>query len=182
MSTLSIRQAVTTLKEGGVIAYPTEAVYGLGCDPWQEEAVHKILAIKHRPWQKGLILIAADFNQLQTFIQPISAEILSQLEMTWPGPCTWLLPVSPQVPKYLHGEHETIAVRVTAHQQTAKLCRAFGGAIVSTSANSAGKKPARTSHQVRWHLADVDYILSGQCSGSNQPSSIRNAQTGEIIR
>lgn len=182
MSTLSIRQAVATLNEGGVIAYPTEAVYGLGCDPWHEKAVHKILAIKHRPWQKGLILIAADFNQLQDFIQPVSAEILSQLEVTWPGPTTWLLPVSQNVPDHLHGEHDTIAVRVTAHQQTAELCRAFGGAIVSTSANSAGKQPARTSHQVRWHLHDVDYILSGQCSGSNKPSQIRNAQTGEIIR
>jgi L-threonylcarbamoyladenylate synthase len=112
----------------------------------------------------------------------VSSAILAQLEATWPGPTTWLLPVSSAVPAYLHGEHETIAVRVTAHQQTAALCRAFGGAIVSTSANSAGKRPARTSHQVRWHLSDVDYILPGQCSGSNKPSAIRNAQTGEIIR
>jgi L-threonylcarbamoyladenylate synthase len=182
MSMLKIRQAVTRLNKGQVIAYPTEAVYGLGCDPWNEQAVDKILTIKHRPWQKGLILIAADFNQLQPFIQPVSSAILAQLEATWPGPTTWLLPVSSAVPTYLHGEHETIAVRVTAHQQTAALCRAFGGAIVSTSANSAGKRPARTSHQVRWHLSDVDYILPGQCSGSNKPSAIRNAQTGEIIR
>ena len=182
MSTLNIRQALATINQGGVIAYPTEAVYGLGCDPWNEQAVHKILSIKHRAWQKGLILIAADFNQLQAFIEPVSAVILSQLEETWPGPTTWLLPASPEVPAYLHGEHDTIAVRITAHQQTAKLCHAFGGAIVSTSANSAGKKPARTSHQVRWHLPNIDYILPGQCSGSNKPSSIRNAQTGEIIR
>tara|TARA_R110002049_G_scaffold254878_5_gene430373 strand:- start:1756 stop:2304 length:549 start_codon:yes stop_codon:yes gene_type:complete len=182
MSTLNIRQAVATINDGGVIAYPTEAVYGLGCDPWNELAVNKILSIKHRPWQKGLILVAADFNQLQDFIQPVSSAILAQLETTWPGPTTWLLPVSPDVPAYLHGEHDTIAVRVTAHPQTAELCRAFGGAIVSTSANSAGKRPARTSHQVRWHLHDVDYILPGQCSGSNQPTEIRNAQTGDIIR
>lgn len=182
MSTLNIRKAVATLNEGGVIAYPTEAVYGLGCDPWNELAVHEILRIKHRPWQKGLILVAADFNQLQAFIQPVSSAILAQLETTWPGPTTWLLPVSSAVPACLHGVHDTIAVRVTAHKQTAELCRAFGGAIVSTSANSAGKKPARTSHQVRWHLRDVDYILAGQCLGSNQPTQIRNAQTGEIIR
>jgi L-threonylcarbamoyladenylate synthase len=179
---LKIRRAVATLNKGRVIAYPTEAVYGLGCDPWNEQAVDKILTIKDRPWQKGLILVAADFNQLQAFIQPVSSAILAQLEATWPGPSTWLLPVSSAVPAYLHGEHDTIAVRVTAHKQTAELCRAFGGAIVSTSANSAGKRPARTSQQVRWHLHDVDYILSGQCSGSNQPTEIRNAQTGEIIR
>ncbi|MFT7414746.1 MAG: L-threonylcarbamoyladenylate synthase [Methylophagaceae bacterium] len=182
MSTLKIRHAVATLNKGQVIAYPTEAVYGLGCDPWNEQAVDKILTIKHRPWQKGLILIAADFNQLQAFIQPVSPAILAQLEATWPGPTTWLLPVSSGVSAYLHGQHDTIAVRVTAHRQTAKLCRAFGGAIVSTSANAAGKIPARTSHQVRWHLRDVDYILSGQCSGLNQPTEIRNARTGEIIR
>tara|TARA_R110001606_G_scaffold346892_5_gene496134 strand:+ start:99508 stop:100050 length:543 start_codon:yes stop_codon:yes gene_type:complete len=179
---LKIRQAVATLNKGGVIAYPTEAVYGLGCDPWNEQAVQKILTIKQRPWQKGVILVAADFNQLQAFIQPVSSAILAQLETTWPGPTTWLLPVSSAVPAYLHGEHDTIAVRVTAHQQTAELCRAFGGAIVSTSANLAGKRPARTSHQVCWHLRDVDYILAGQCSGSSQPTKIRNAQTGEIIR
>ena len=179
---LKIRQAVAALHNGKVIAYPTEAVYGLGCDPWNELAVQKILTIKRRPWQKGLILVAAEFNQLQAFIQPVSSTILAQLETTWPGPTTWLLPVSSDVPAYLRGEHDTIAVRVTAHQQTAELCRAFGGAIVSTSANLAGKRPARTSHQVRWHLRDVDYILPGQCSGSSQPTTIRNAQTGEIIR
>ena len=182
MSMLKIRQAVATLNQGRVIAYPTEAVYGLGCDPWNEQAVHKILTIKARPWQKGLIIVAANYNQLQVFIQPVSSAILAQLEATWPGPTTWLLPVSSAVPAYLHGEHDTIAVRVTAHQQTAQLCSAFGGAIVSTSANSAGKPPARTSQHVRWHLRDIDYILSGKCSGSNKPTEIRNAQTGEIIR
>jgi len=182
MSTLNIKQAVATLIKGGVIAYPTEAVYGLGCDPWDENAVHKILKIKQRPWQKGLILIAADFNQLQPFIEPVTAQIMAQLESTWPGPTTWLLPVNSTVPAYLYGEHDTIAVRVTAHQQTAELCRTFGGAIVSTSANLAGKEPARTSHQVHGDLHDVDYILAGECSGSDKPTSIRNAKTGEIIR
>lgn len=177
-----IKQAVATINNGGVIAYPTEAVYGLGCDPWNEQAVQKILTIKHRPWQKGLILVAANFEQLQPFVQPVSAEILTQLESTWPGPTTWLLTVNPAVPAYLHGEHDTIAVRVTAHQQTAELCRVFGGAIVSTSANSAGEEPARTSDQVRRDLHDIDYVLSGECSGSDKPTAIRNAQTGEIIR
>ena len=184
MPSFKIRRAVTTLYKGGVIAYPTEAVYGLGCDPWDEQAVHKILSIKQRPWQKGLILIASDFNQLQEFIQPVSSTILAQLESTWPGPTTWLLPVNTSVPAFLHGEHDTIAVRVTAHKQTAELCRHFGGAIVSTSANLAGKHPAKTSHQVHWRVSDVDYVLSGNCSGSRsgQPTEIRNALTGEIIR
>jgi L-threonylcarbamoyladenylate synthase len=94
MSSWSIRQAVKTIRKGGVIAYPTEAVFGLGCDPWDEMAVARILDIKQRPWQKGLILIASDFNQLTDFIAPLSTETLQQLEDTWPGPVTWLLPAA----------------------------------------------------------------------------------------
>lgn len=182
MSKWQIRQAVKALGLGGVIAYPTEAVYGLGCAPWNEQAVSKLLTIKQRPWQKGLILIAAEFNQLQDFIEPVTSEILTQLEATWPGPTTWLLPVRKECPYYLYGEHDTIAVRVTAHKQTAELCRAFGGAIVSTSANLAGMRPAKSIREVHWKMVDIDYALSGQCSGSNAPTEIRDSQTGERIR
>ncbi len=182
MSSWKLRQAISTLNNGGVIAYPTEAIYGLGCDPWNVEAVQHLLDIKQRPWHKGLILIAADFNQLQDFIAPVSGEVLEQLEATWPGPTTWLLPAAPNTPFYLSGAHSTIAVRVTAHKQTADLCREFGGAIISTSANLTGRRPAKTSHQVRWQLPELDYVLSGSCSGSNQPSTIKNAKTGAIIR
>ncbi|RKZ79675.1 MAG: threonylcarbamoyl-AMP synthase [Gammaproteobacteria bacterium] len=177
-----IRQAVKTLNNGGVIAYPTEAVYGLGCDPWNEDAVIRLLTIKQRPWNKGLIIIAADFNQLQPFIEPVSPSLLSQLESSWPGPTTWLLPVRSDVPDILYGEHDTIAIRVTAHKQTAELCRAANSALVSTSANITGMRPAKTVHQVRWQMPDVDYVLPGQCSGSLNPTEIRNARTGEKIR
>lgn len=182
MDSWRIRQAVKALEHGGVIAYPTESVFGLGCDPWDEEAVMKLLKIKQRSWEKGLILIAADFNQLQEFIQPVSNELLKQLEQTWPGPVTWLLPAQPEVPDYLRGQHQTIAVRVTAHKQSADLCRAFGSAIISSSANLAGLPPAKTTHDVRWSLPDLDYVLPGLCSGSDAPSEIRDAQTGIRIR
>lgn len=182
MDSWRIRQAVKALEHGGVIAYPTESVFGLGCDPWDEEAVMKLLKIKQRSWEKGLILIAADFNQLQEFIQPVSNELLKQLEQTWPGPVTWLLPAKPEVPDYLRGQHQTIAVRVTAHKQSADLCRAFGSAIISSSANLAGMPPAKTIHDVRWSLPDLDYVLPGLCSGSTAPSEIRDAQSGIRIR
>lgn len=181
-SNWKINRAVSALNAGEVIAYPTEAVYGLGCDPWNEDAVFRLLAIKQRSWQKGLIIVAADFNQLQPFIAPVSAQILKQLELTWPGPTTWLLPASEDLPTFLMGEHDTIAVRVTAHRQTANLCRAFGGPIVSTSANRAAKRPAKTSRQVRWQLPEVEMVLSGLCSGSDKPSQIKHALTGEILR
>jgi len=182
MNSWSLRRAIHTLREGGIIAYPTEAVYGLGCDPWDEDAVVRLLDIKQRPWQKGLILIASDFNQLTDFIEPLSPAILKQIDATWPGPVTWLLPAKATTPRYLTGEHNTIAVRVTAHKQTAKLCQAAGHALVSTSANITGFKPAKTIRQVRWHLPDIDTVVSGQCGGALQPSQIRDAQTGAIIR
>jgi L-threonylcarbamoyladenylate synthase len=182
MDSWRIRQAVKALEDGGVIAYPTESVFGLGCDPWDEAAVMKLLSIKQRSWEKGLILIAADFNQLQEFIEPVSSELLTQLEQTWPGPVTWLLPARPETPDYLCGKHKTIAVRVTAHKQSAGLCRSFKGAIVSTSANLAGLPPAKTTHDVRWSVPDLDYVLPGLCSGATAPSEIRDGLTGKRIR
>jgi len=177
-----LRQAIKTLNMGGTIAYPTEAVYGVGCDPWDEAAVQDLLAIKQRPWSKGLILIASDFNQLQDFIEPVSADLLQQLQQTWPGAVTWLLPARADVPIYLTGMHDTIAVRVTAHPLTRQLCEAFGGAIVSTSANITGLKSAKNVHQVRWQLPDIDYVLAGALGSAEKPSQIRDGLTGEILR
>lgn len=180
--TWRLREAVKTLNAGGVIGYPTEAVFGVGCDPWDEEALLRLLELKQRPWHKGLILIASDFNQLQDFIKPVDAKLLAELNKTWPGPVTWLLPVREEVPMLLTGLHDTIAVRVTAHPQTRALCEAFGGAIVSTSANLNGLRPAMNVHQVRWQLPELDYVLAGSLGGAKKPSQIRDAQTGEILR
>ena len=182
MKNWSTRKAVNVLNQGGVISYPTEAVYGLGCDPWDEQAVMDLLDIKQRPWTKGVILIASHFNQLQDFIQPVDADILAKLEQTWPGPVTWLLPASEECPEYLTGLHSSIAVRVTAHKQAANLCEHFGGALVSTSANLAGQAPAKFAHQVRRRLPMVDYVVPGSCGGADKPSQIIDATTGTIIR
>jgi L-threonylcarbamoyladenylate synthase len=182
MNYWSIRQAIKTLRSGGVIAYPTEAVFGLGCDPWDEAAVNRILDIKQRPWHKGLILIASDFNQLTDFIEPLPPETLQQIEATWPGPVTWLLPAKDTTPNYLTGEHATIAVRITAHPLARELCKAAGHALVSTSANIAGMPPAKNHRQVRWQLPEVNAIVTGHCGKATQPSQIRDAQTGTILR
>lgn len=180
--TWRLRRAVQTLEAGGVIAYPTEAVFGVGCDPWDDNALIDLLTLKQRPWHKGLILIASDFNQLQDFIQPLPAEMLKQVQQSWPGPVTWLLPVRQEVSPLLTGEHSTIAVRVTAHPLVQKLCRAFDGAIVSTSANIAGLRPAKNVHQVRWQLPGIDYVLPGALGGASRPSEIRDAETGAKLR
>ncbi|MCK7579112.1 MAG: Sua5/YciO/YrdC/YwlC family protein [Chromatiales bacterium] len=178
-----MRLAVRCLRRGGVIAYPTEAVYGLGCDPWNAEAVAHLLAIKRRSVGKGLILIASDPDQLWSFVEPPAPDRLSDILATWPGPNTWLLPAHPATPAWLTGRFDTLAVRVSAHPLVAALCRAYGGAIVSTSANQAARPPARTSLDVRLALDELpDYILTGYCAGSDRPSVIRDGRTGRIIR
>ncbi len=177
-----LRQTVRALEQGEVVAYPTEAVFGLGCDPWNPAAVRQILQIKRRPWHKGLILIAANLTQLTPFIAPLSAEALEKVKATWPGPVTWLVPASSYCPDYLTGQHTTIAVRVTAHPQARALCQAYGGAIVSTSANRTGHKPARTLREVKRALPEVNVVLTGCCGDDRRPTQIRDIQTGERVR
>ena len=178
-----LRLAAHWIKAGGVVAYPTEAVYGLGCDPWNGAATRRILTLKQRPESKGLIVIAADFSQLTPFVVPLEAERMAVILATWPGPNTWLLPARPEVPPWLRGEHETLAVRVTAHPLAAALCRAAGRALVSTSANRATRLPARTALEVRLRLGEAgDYLLAGPCGGRAQCSTIRDARTGRLLR
>ena len=181
--TLAIRRAGALVRAGGVVAYPTEAVWGLGCDPLDANAVARILAIKQRPASMGLILIAADVAQLAPWIEPLTADLEARVTATWPGPVTWILPAQPWVPDWVHGGRGSIAVRVTAHAQSAALCRATGFAIVSTSANRSGKPPARTGIQVRrWFGDEVDLILDGATGGRDRPSEIRDAVSGRRIR
>jgi L-threonylcarbamoyladenylate synthase len=183
MSSQQINEAVRILQQGGVIAYPTEAVYGLGCDPDNDQAVEKLLAIKQRSRDKGLILIAADFQQLRPYLAEINSSLKAKILVTWPGPVTWLWPANPAVSSLLRGKHDSIAVRVTAHPLAAALCREFGGPLVSTSANLSGKPPTRSADEVRNQLGDqLDFVLEGEIGGLSKPSLIRDALTGEIIR
>jgi L-threonylcarbamoyladenylate synthase len=175
--------AVAALRHGGVIAYPTEAVYGLGCDPFDEAAVARLFELKQRPPAQGVLLIAADFAQVEKFIGAAPPEAIARARATWPGPQTWVLPRSAQTPAWLTGTHDGIALRVTAHPPAAQLCRAFGGALVSTSANRHGEPPARTAAEVRSAFGgELAYILDAPAGGLERPTPIRNAIDGEIIR
>jgi len=178
-----LRLAGRWLRAGGVIAYPTEAVYGLGCDPLDPRAVQRILDLKCRPRAAGLILIAADFTQLEAFLLPLPPALHRCVFATWPGPVTWVLPCRPEVPVWLRGRHAALAVRVTAHPTAAALCSRFGGALVSTSANPHGREPARTPLQVRRYFgAGVDHVLTAPLGGQARPSEIRDGRTRSIIR
>ncbi len=178
-----LAQAARHVKAGGIIAYPTEAVYGLGCDPRDGAAVLRLLALKQRPLAKGLILIAARFEDLQPYVTALPAETRSKVRKTWPGPVTWLLPARPEVPYWLRGSHAVLAVRVTAHPLAAALCRACGGVLVSTSANISNRPPARTALAVRRCFgADVDYVISGTLGGLDKPTPIIDARSGRVVR
>jgi L-threonylcarbamoyladenylate synthase len=181
-SPFRIRQAVRLLESGGVLAYPTEAVYGLGCDPLDYHAVQRLLRLKHRSIDKGLILIAAELGQLLEFVRVPDRRVESQLQTHWPGPVTFVLPAAPRCPRWLTGGRETLAVRVTDHPLAARLCRGFAGPLVSTSANRAGRPPARTALQVRLRCPGVDAILSGPLGRLDRPTEIRDPNSGKVIR
>lgn len=178
-----LKRAVRTIRLGGIIAYPTEAVYGLGCNPDDSEAVERLLIAKQREWSKGLILIASKLEQLSPYIQPLNSTLLKRIMPTWPGPVTWIVPALPDIPPYLAREDNTIAVRVTGHPVAAALCTALDQALISTSANISNHPAARTPFKVRniFHNG-IDYILHGSTGGKSNPSEIRDAETGKIIR
>lgn len=177
-----LRRAREIIWGGGVLAYPTEAVFGLGCDPLNARAVARILAIKRRDGGKGFILIAADIAQLEPFMQ-LTARMRAELCKTWPGPITWVVPAAPGVPDWLTGGRDTLAVRVTAHPVARALCEASALALVSTSANLSGHAPLRSGMAVRRLLgAQLDCIVPGAIGGLKKPTEIRNASTGKVLR
>jgi L-threonylcarbamoyladenylate synthase len=179
----AIGQAADVISRGGVVAYPTEAVYGLGCDPLNEKAIRRLLQIKRRPVGKGLILIAARFSQLEGFIDPLPESTRTVLFESWPGPVTWLVPAKGGVPITVRGDHKTLAVRVTAHPVACALCERLNQALISTSANVSGAQPARSSAQVlRMFGNQIDYILEGPVDMKAEPTQIRDALSGKIIR
>ncbi|MEJ2383493.1 MAG: L-threonylcarbamoyladenylate synthase [Xanthomonadales bacterium] len=179
----TVRQGAQCLVEGGVIAYPTEAVYGLGCDPDNESAVRHVLRLKTRPESAGLILIADRLERFAAYIGAVSAEQKQQALAAWPGPVTWLFPRSATVPDWLAGDHSTIALRITAHPVCRALCEAFGGPIVSTSANPGTAKPARSAEEVDAYFgAELCAIVEGRLGEQSHPSEIRDLATGRVIR
>lgn len=186
LSSIHVDTAVAALKQGGIIAYPTEAVWGLGCDPFSQQAVLKLLALKQRPMDKGLIIIAANVEQVDPYLQLLSSQERERVIETWQNskqPTTWVVPVSPDFPQWVRGEHLSVAIRVSAHPPVQALCSAFGGAIISTSANITGQPTALTSEQIVTIFADgIDYILPASLGGQKNPSQIRDARTGAVLR
>lgn len=182
MNSLHLKRAIHICKEGGVIAYPTEAVFGLGCLPLNEPAVYRILKLKDRPVSKGLILVAAHIDQLNTFVDFSKVKNVDDIYNSWPGPITWVVPARPTTPSWLTGDHETLAVRVSSHPIVRSLCEELGP-IVSTSANPQAAEPAKTNQEVRSYFqTEVDYVIPANITNTLRPTEIRDARTGDIIR
>lgn len=199
LSTLRLRESVRALEAGGVIAYPTEAVWGLGCDPFNEQAVERLLALKHRSPTAGLIVLAAEVQDALALADALPDQAVQRVVDTWPGPVTWLLPAAPWVPEWITGGRDTVAVRVSAHPVAAALCHAARGVddaawrpagrrgteglVVSTSANRSGQAPARTASAVRRAFGTrIDTLLPGALGQRQRPSAIRDARTGRTVR
>ncbi|MTD39382.1 L-threonylcarbamoyladenylate synthase type 1 TsaC [Erwinia sp. CPCC 100877] len=177
-------EIIALLNQQQVIAYPTEAVFGVGCDPDSEEAVNRLLALKQRPVEKGLILIAANYAQLTPYIDDswLDETQREAVFSRWPGPVTFVFPAKPTTPRWLTGRFDSLAVRVTDHPLVVKLCQAYGKPLVSTSANLSGQPPCRSAREVAAQFGADFPVLAGETSGRQNPSEIRDALTGELIR
>ncbi|SHE41660.1 L-threonylcarbamoyladenylate synthase [Modicisalibacter ilicicola DSM 19980] len=178
----TLESAVITLREGGIIAYPTEAVWGLGCDPDNEAALETLIRLKQRDPAKGLILIAGDIAQLEPWLTGLGASDRERLAASWPGPVTWLVPDNGRSRFLLRGQHASVALRVSDHPVVAELCAAFGGPLVSTSANRAQQPPALDSASVREHFAGAVLVVEGPLGGYARPSTIRDLHSGGVLR
>jgi L-threonylcarbamoyladenylate synthase len=175
--------AVNQLQQGNIIAYPTEAVYGLGCDPRNETALRCLLKIKARPVSAGFVLIASDYDQLRPWVADVEPDLIEQAMQRWPGPVTWLFPRAAGTPDLVAGDHATIAVRITAHEPSRELCEAYGSALISSSANTRSAEPARSVAELTDYFGnELGGILAGSLGGATRPSEIRDLVSGTIVR
>jgi L-threonylcarbamoyladenylate synthase len=169
------------LRQGGIVAYPTESCFGLGCDPFNREAVLKLIQLKGRPASKGLILIADRFSRFKRLVRPLSQADQTRVAATWPGPVTWVVPSRNRAP-WLQGGRPGLAVRVTAHPGAAQLCRDLGMALVSTSANKSGGHPAKNARECRRIFGNKVTVIEGMIGTRKRASTLIDLQTGKILR
>lgn len=185
------------LHDGGVLAYPTESVWGLGCDAYNTQALDRIIALKNRDLGKGLIVLSDAASRLQSLLsvshETIDLDGLEQAARDYTAchqrALTWLLPIKPDhLPKILTGDHDTLAVRITTHPMMSQLCTQLVsehnpyGFLVSTSCNLSGQPPARTLEEAMAYFGDAVAYLDTKTLGFDQPSCIQDISTGQILR
>lgn len=180
-SDFQIRHAASLLHRGGIIVYPTDTIYGLGCDPLNMAAVQRIADIKQRPPGKSLIVLAHHTEQLAGIVSP--EQLNSHLANHDQAPTTWVLPADDHCPPWLRHRDGTVAVRLTDYPLVARLCKQFGRGIVSTSANLSGTKPLQRKLDLRRVFRPcVDTILHCNTAGTGKPSTIKHYSDQRILR
>jgi len=179
-----VRELARDLLAGKIVAYPTEAVWGLGCDYRNQAAVERLLALKSRPVDKGLILATGQIEQVEPLLALLPEEQAAKARSVWPGPYTCVIPdPEQQIPEWIRGEHDSVAIRVSRHPLIGQLSQALGMPLVSTSCNPAGRPPARTAWQVaRYFGQEVDVISGGDTGGARAPSTIIDVRSGKQLR
>ena len=177
------RRAIMALRTGGIVAYPTESVYGLGCDPWDRGAVARVFAVKRRPAHKRCILIASDRRQLEPLVDVDAPGVSEFASRYWPGPITLVVPARDGAPSWLVDTDGTLATRVTSHPVARDLCARFRNPLISTSANRSGGAPARDPLRVRIAFGtEIDCYVSGRVGGLDAPTRIIDVRDGRTIR
>ncbi|PCJ15922.1 MAG: tRNA threonylcarbamoyladenosine biosynthesis protein RimN [Gammaproteobacteria bacterium] len=184
MSAWSLKLAVQSIVSGGVVAYPTESVFGLGCDPFNPYAVDRLLQLKSRSASKGLILIVNEYAQIETWCSHLDDLQRARIKKKYTHSKTWVIPdADHKMPPWIRGCFNSFAVRIVDHPIAAELCRQVGGPIVSTSANLSGWNPARNTLHVRKQFGlGLDYIVSGSVGGQRAPSEICDVVSGRVFR
>jgi L-threonylcarbamoyladenylate synthase len=183
LSSAELTDIANLLRQGKIIACPTEGVFGLSCDPFNEKAIQQLLVLKKRVVEKGLILMTHDWHSIESYLAPLDSVVWEKLNTATNTPTTWILPVRSDFPTWLSGEHATVAARLVAHPTARAICAAFGGPLVSTSANVAGHPPCFTWQEVEAQFGShLAYIVRGETLGLNKPSQIIEAMTGMVLR
>ncbi len=178
-----LNQAIDVIKSGGIIAYPTESVFGLGCDPFNHEAVKKLLLLKQRSVDKGLILVASHISQILPLIQPQEANDLARVLKTWPGHNTWVFPKTELVPSWISGEYDSIAIRLSKHPTVLQLCNRLNKPLVSTSANLSNQLNLNSIKDIKAIFGDkIQFYIDAPIGNEKKPSTIRDAHTLKTIR
>jgi len=183
MNIITVKQAVLDLRQGDLIIYPTEAMYGIGCDPYNPNAIDMLLQLKQREFKHGFILVASSFSQVKHLIGDVPKERMDAIMATWPGHITWLFPVRDNAPKGVLGEYKTVAIRISSHPVVRELSDLFGGPIISSSANVSGLSPAldvATCH--KYFYPNISNVVAGDVGGNASSSAICDALTGRVLR
>ncbi|MEM1244388.1 MAG: L-threonylcarbamoyladenylate synthase [Pseudomonadota bacterium] len=177
------KQIIDVIEQGKIIAYPTEAVFGLGCDPFNQAAVQRLKQLKRRPELKGLILITDSIKKTYPLVAGISPEKMQELTPLWPGPVTYVFNANTKVPQWVCSQDNKIAIRVSSHPIVKAICQNFVYPLVSTSANYSGEAPAKTAAEVETMFGtQIDLIVPGEVGSLARPTKIIDTTTGQILR